>query len=109
MGFKLPNRVLTMELEEYEGSEVKCRLDIKMKTFFELQELANAESTETIMKAYEIFGDEILIEWNFEQEDGTPLPANGKGMHELSPQISMSLLSNWVQQISKGKESSTNK
>ena len=109
MGWKLPNRKLVMELEDFEGAEVTCKLDIKMKTFFELQELANAESTETIMKAYGIFGDEILLKWNFEQEDGTPIPATGEGMQELPPQLSIALLTNWVEAISKGKALSASK
>ena len=81
MGYKIPNRKLVIELSDYQGAEIKCLLDVKMKTFFSLQDLAS--DNDSIESAYTVFGNEILESWNLETADGTAIPANAEGMLEI--------------------------
>jgi hypothetical protein len=100
MGFKIPNRKLVIELADYEGAEVTCKLDVKMKTFFSLQDLAS--DNDSIESAYTVFGDQILESWNFENENGEEIPATAKGMLEIPPSIAIALMSAWTQEVSSG-------
>ena len=105
MGFKIPNRKLIIELSDYEGAEATCRLDVKMKTFFRLQDLASStEGTAGIEKSYKMFGEEILESWNFEDDNGKVIPATSEGMMEIPPSLSIALMSAWIDQIQMGKE-----
>jgi len=100
MGYKIPNRKLVIELADYEGAEVTCRLDVKMKTFFSLQDLASDNAS--IISAYTTFGNEILESWNFENENGEPIPADADGMLDIPPAIAIALMNAWTEQVSSG-------
>ncbi len=100
MGYKIPNRKLVIELADYEGAEVTCLLDVKMKTFFGLQDLAS--DNESIESAYTTFGNEILESWNLETADGTAIPATADGMMEIPPAIAIALMNAWTEQVSSG-------
>jgi len=105
MGYKIPNRKLVIELADYEGAEVTCRLDVKMKTFFSLQDLASDNAS--IISAYTTFGNEILESWNFENENGEPIPADADGMLDIPPAIAIALMNAWTEQVSSGKMTSS--
>jgi len=105
MGFKIPNRKLVIELADYEGAEATCRLDVKMKTFFSLQDLASDNAS--LESAYKTFGEEILESWNFENDSGKAIPATGEGMMEIPPAIAITLMNSWTEQISSGKMTSS--
>ena len=100
MGFKIPNRKLVIELADYEGAEITCLLDVKMKTFFSLQDLAS--DNDSIESAYTVFGDQILESWNFENQNGEEIPATADGMMEIPPSIAIALMSAWTQEVSSG-------
>tara|TARA_R110000765_G_scaffold65874_1_gene127668 strand:+ start:163 stop:543 length:381 start_codon:yes stop_codon:yes gene_type:complete len=98
-GWTIPKRELTIKLEgDFEGAELTCKLDVSIKIFLELQKLSSDAST--IVKSYEMFGNNILLNWNFTNEDGSKLPANGKGMLELTPAIAIGILGAWTNQAS---------
>ena len=107
MGYKIPNRKLVIELADYEGAEVTCLLDVKMKTFFGLQDLAS--DNKSIESAYTTFGNEILESWNLETADGKAIPATAEGMMEIPPAIAIALMSAWTEQVSSGGITSSTK
>ena len=87
MGFKIPNRKLVIELADFEGAEVTCLLDVKMKTFFSLQDLAS--DNKSIESAYTTFGNEILDSWNLETAEGKAIPATADGMLSIPPALAI--------------------
>ena len=104
-GWAIPKRDLTIKLSgDFEGAELTCKLDVSIKIFLELQKLSADAST--IVKSYEMFGDNILLNWNFTKEDGSKLPANGKGMLELTPAVAIGILEAWTTQASGNQKSS---
>jgi hypothetical protein len=100
MGFKIPNRKLIIELADYDGAEITCLLDVKMKTFFSLQDLAS--DNESIESAYTTFGNEILESWNLETASGEGIPANSEGMMSIPPSIAIAIMNAWIEQVSSG-------
>jgi hypothetical protein len=107
MGYKIPNRKLVIELADYEGAEVTCKLDVKMKTFFDLQDLTSDNAS--IISAYTTFGNEILESWNFENESGESIPADATGMLDIPPAIAIALMNAWTEQVSSGGMMSSTK
>jgi hypothetical protein len=100
MGFKIPNRKLVIELADFEGAEVTCLLDVQMKTFFSLQDLAS--DNKSIESAYTTFGNEILESWNLETAEGKAIPATADGMLSIPPALAIALMSAWTEQVSSG-------
>ena len=100
MGFKIPNRKLVIELADFEGAEVTCLLDVKMKTFFSLKDLAS--DNKSIESAYTTFGNEILDSWNLETAEGKAIPATADGMLSIPPALAIALMSAWTEQVSSG-------
>ena len=100
MGYKIPNRKLVIELADFEGAEVTCLLDVKMKTFFSLQDLAS--DNKSIESAYTTFGNEILDSWNLETAEGKAIPATADGMLSIPPALAIALMSAWTEQVSSG-------
>ena len=50
-----------------------------------------------------LFGlfDEVLVSWNVEEEDGTPVPATKAGLLSQDPEFVMTVISAWAQAMSK--------
>ena len=105
--FIVPQRELHIKLEgDFEGAELVCKLDVSIGTFVKLQKLSSQE--ETIVESYEMFGEEILISWNFTDDKGKELPANGEGMLALSPGLAIGILTAWTSQSSGNPIDSSN-
>ena len=105
--FMVPQRELNINLEgDFGGAELTCKLDVSIKTFIELQKLSAHE--DTVIESYKMFGDEVLINWNFMDEKGKALPANGEGMLHLSPALAIGILGAWTTQASGNPIDSSN-
>jgi hypothetical protein len=103
----VPQRELTIDLTgDFAGAQLVCKLDVTIQTFLDLQQLSTDE--ETIIKSYEKFGDEILLSWNFTKEDGSALPATGKGMLDLPPAVAIGIISAWTREASGNPIDSSN-
>jgi len=90
---------------EYEGMFIETRLDVDIRTFFELQALASDESGTGSMKAaFEMFGSQILEAWNIQDEDGTTLPANADGFLSLPPSLGTAILGAWSEAVTTAGE-----
>jgi hypothetical protein len=97
--FMVPQRELQINLEgDFGGAELTCKLDVSIGTFVNLQKLSANENT--IVESYKMFGDEILISWNFTDDKGKAIPANGDGMLRLSPALAIGIITAWTSQAS---------
>ena len=91
--------VLVFEEGPYEGTEVRCAFDISMNVYFEYQALASRAEEQDAEAFREValrFGDEILMEWNLDGEDGEPLPATGEGFLTLPVTAVTDILRAWL-------------
>ena len=88
MGFKIPSR------------EAVCRLDVPLGMFLEMQDFENNMDV-----AFKKFGDEIVVSWNLETNEGEPIEPSGDGMKQLTVQLATQLIGDWGEQISNPTES----
>ena len=99
MGFLLERRdmVITFgEAHEYHGAEIKGRLDADVKTFLTLQAINDNSGSAELESAFTMFGDQIIQEWNIENEDGTTVPATGEGFLSLPPAFCLAVITEWA-------------
>ena len=75
MAYKIEAKRLKLILDDYEGAEVVCRLNISLGQMLELQEMGSDSSG--IRAAYQRFGDDVLIEWSISDDQG-PIPPTGE-------------------------------
>lgn len=84
-GFRLPDRpaVLAFESGPYKGLELRVRLNIPLSLYFDLFQLVESKKADEIEEAARQFGEDVLMDWNFLDHNGEPIPANGEGMLRL--------------------------
>ena len=89
--------VLVFAQPEYEGIRIEARLDVDLRTFLDLQQLAGASDNnpEGLRAAFRMFGDQILDSWNLQDEDGTVLTADAEGFLSLPPALGTAILGAW--------------
>ena len=100
--------ILVFAQPEYEGIRIEARLDVDLRTFLDLQQLAGASDNnpEGLRAAFTMFGDEILDSWNLQDEDGTVLPANADGFLSLPPSLGTAILGAWTESATTAGEAS---
>lgn len=97
MGFKVPKRTALLVFEgEYAGAEVRCRLDVPISLYLDYMGM-DASSRDSIQAGYGRWGEEVLIEWNLEDDDGQPLPATGGGFLSLPPRLAGLIVQHWLE------------
>ena len=98
--------ILQFSDPDYEGLHVETRLDVDLKTFLDLQLLAGNADPEHLRAAFSMFGDEILENWNLEDEDGRVLTADAKGFLSLPPSLGTAILGAWTEAATTAGEAS---
>ena len=97
-GFRIPERTarVTFEGTDYDGAEIKLRLSVSFAQFIALRESAQGEDQEGMAR---LFGQNVLMEWNLEDEDGLPLPADGDGMMAIPLDLTNQIVQHWVEAV----------
>lgn len=110
MGFKVNRTVFVLKFGDPEllGLRVvakKPSMGEQLDTI-NLLDLANlslptmkAEDGERIKEGFRFFG-RFLVEWNLEEEDGTPVPCTPDGLLGLEDGLATSIVDAWVQAVS---------
>ena len=87
--FQLQRRTALLVFDgDYEGLEIRTRLDVPLGLFLEIQTMAEANQSKDVL---EKFGNEILLSWNL-QEEGNDVPANAEGIMQLPLELSTLLI-----------------
>ena len=96
-GYRPATRTALLEFTgtEYAGAWVRCRLSLPLKKVLELQGFQETD----IRAAIELFGRDILMEWNLEGEDGQPLPATVEGLLEMDMAFVQCVIEQWVSAV----------
>ena len=92
--YSVPRKTCVLVLTgDYEGAEARCRLDVGIGTYFAISKL-DGEDAAQVVAACQRFGDEILSEWNLE-EDGKLIPATGEGFLSIPPALCLAMIQAW--------------
>ena len=100
--------ILVFAQPEYEGIHIEARLDVDLRTFLDLQQLAGGSDNDPdkLRQAFSMFGDEILDTWNLQDEDGTVLTADAEGFLCLPPALGTAILGAWSEAATTAGEAS---
>jgi|SRR6185437_10700196 len=104
MGFKKEPTVYKLVFEAYDGFEVT----VKSMSVAELLELTNlaatveADSGKNIENAKELFKSfaNCLVSWNLEDKNGTPVPADIKGVNSQEFGFIIEIIVEWMNAVS---------
>jgi len=98
-GFRLPERTALINFQgtDYDGAEIQIRLSVTFAQFIELRESAQGEDQEGMAR---LFGQNVLMDWNLEDDDGQPIPADGDGMLAIPLELTNLIVQHWVEAVS---------
>jgi hypothetical protein len=98
-GYRVPRRtaVITFDGTDYDGAEVECKLDVPLGLYFDFGRVG--EESREQESLFRRWGDEVLLAWNLEDDDGRPLPATGEGIMALPPFMVTLLLNKWTETV----------
>jgi len=97
-GFRLPERTAKINFEgtDYDGAEIQLRLSVSFAQFIALRESAQGEDQEGMAR---LFGQNVLMDWNLEDADGKPIPADGDGMLAIPLELTNLVVQHWVEEV----------
>ena len=97
-GFRVPEKTarITFEGTDYDGAEIILRLSVTFAQFIALRESAQGDDQEVMAR---LFGETVLMEWNLDDSDGNPIPANSDGMLVIPLQLTNLVVQHWVQAV----------
>ena len=97
-GFRLPEKTARINFEgtDYDGAEIRVLLSVTFGKFIALRESAQGEDQETMAR---LFGEDVLMDWNLEDDDGTPIPADGDGMLAIPLELTNLVVQYWVEAV----------
>ena len=99
--FQLQRRTALLVFDgDYEGLEIRTRLDVPLGLFLEIQTMSEANQSKDVL---EKFGNEILLSWNL-QEEGNDVPANAEGIMQLPLELSTLLIEKWTEVVAKPED-----
>ena len=99
-GFRLPERTALINFQgtDYDGAEIQIRLSVTFAQFIELRESAQGEDQEGMAR---LFGQNVLMDWNLEDADGKPIPADGDGMLAIPLELTNLVVQHWVEEVAR--------
>ena len=98
--FIVPRRqaILTFpDGHDYEGAEIHARLDVDVRTFFELQNIGEDSTAGETKTAFERFGSEIVKSWNLCDDDGENISPDAEGFLSLPPAVCIAIIGAWAE------------
>jgi hypothetical protein len=72
-------------------------LSVSFAQFIALRESAQGEDQEVMAR---LFGQNVLMDWNLEDDDGQPIPADGDGMLAIPLELTNLIVQHWVEAVS---------
>ena len=110
MGYTRKRKTFVLEFEnedgEFAGLEVEVT-SLPMGEFLEFSTLAGKKDmgdadVHRLLKAF----TRVLVRWNVEEEDGTPVPANLDGLLSMDLEFNLKLIGAWMKVVSPPAEGS---
>jgi hypothetical protein len=108
MGYKREKTIYNLVFPDMEGLEVKAT-STSMGEFQRIAKLAvkldenpdelSVDDIDALDALFERFA-KVLISWNLEDEDGTPVPATKEGLLDQDPVFVMTVVNVWLSTVS---------
>ena len=102
-GFRVTRRTATIDFAEdspWHGVEASVVISVPFETLFWFQRNASSDDPESSLTAIKRFGDDYLMEWNVQDEEGNPYPATGDGLSSVDDTgLVTSLMSGWIEAV----------
>jgi len=93
-GFRIPEKTAHLTFEDdYEGAEVWVRLNVSFGEFLKIQQTNTEEDYGEMAQR---FGDVMLVSWNLENDDGSPISADADGMMAIPVEFATMIVNEWV-------------
>ena len=89
------------EGHEFEGIEIRARLDVELNMLLEFQAMSEEGSSEMSRTVFTKFGDDVLLEWNVHDEDGKRVKADGAGFLTLPMAMAQAVITSWIEEAAK--------
>ncbi|MFF7734264.1 hypothetical protein [Streptomyces sp. NPDC007984] len=110
MGYKRKRPTVTLEFTDEDGDFAGLEVEVKslpMGEFFELSRLVRKknmtdEEVEKLLRAFA----RVLVRWNLENEDDTPVPATYEGLMGEDLAFNIKLIGTWLKAIAPPDEGS---
>ncbi|WP_432129589.1 hypothetical protein [Streptomyces tendae] len=104
MAYTRKRKTVTLEFGDEHGDFAGLEVEIaslSMGEFFEMSKLVHKddmseEGVEALLKAF----DRVLIGWNVEEEDGTPVPATFGGLMSMDLEFNLKIIETWLKAVS---------
>jgi hypothetical protein len=91
---------ISFEGTDYDGLEVRCSLDLPLKTVLEIQKLQGSDNQTESIEANTIWCDKILESWNLTDDEGNDIPANSEGALAVAPaRLLAALITKWSELV----------
>ncbi len=101
MGYVRKPRVYLLRFAdpEFEGLEVRAT-SLPIGQLLEVAELADSDSRDAkhLTALFDAFAT-VIVDWNLEREDGSPVPATTAGMFEQDLDFMMALIRAWMEAV----------
>ena len=102
-GFRVTKRTAIIDFAEghdYHGLEVRVVISIPFETLFWFQSASSSAAEEFTKEAVFKLGEEYVLDWNMEDEEGRPIPVSGASLLNLGDfALVTALLEKWIQAV----------
>ena len=92
---------ITFEGTDFDGLEIRCSLDLPLKTVMKIQSLMLSDDNADSVEANTIWCDEVLESWNLTDDEGKEIPANSEV--ELKPGAKHIMLMGLKRRLDRGQ------
>ena len=87
---------ITFEGTDFDGLEIRCSLDLPLKTVMKIQSLMLSDDNADSVEANTIWCDEVLESWNLTDDEGKEIPANSESALAVAPaRLLAALVTKW--------------
>ena len=91
---------ITFEGTDYDGLEIRCSLDLPLRTVLKIQSLTVSDSDAESITANTIWCDEVLESWNLTDDEGKEIPANSEAALAVAPaRLLAALVTKWSELV----------
>jgi len=101
-GFRIPKRLNTA-LFQFEGdwddAEVRVNLSIPFGLVLDMQALSDKADTGRLRELIKVFNKIALLEWNLEEDDGTPIPTQPDGLERVPMEFARAIMTQTMQAL----------
>ena len=91
---------ITFEGTDFDGLEVRCSLDLPLKTVMKIQSLMVSKNNAESVEANTIWCDKVLESWNLTDDEGKEIPANSDSALAVAPaRLLAALVTKWSEYV----------